>query len=593
MSFRNRVQSGRIGMGVAGVLGCFVIGNLAVSGFGDLPATTPIQAEATSESGWTKARPFPIAVRSNRARFVAPSRGPQDRTLVIVSVLNRNSGQYPIQISARRAIHAEKPELMTESGVRLERTVPGVMLTAQPGAKGDPLEQRAFHLPVRDGDPASPGNYVAMNAQLLAFSPSLQIYVDPNDRGEIDPSTVRDIVQTFETQILPKSRSSIGVACDVDRDGRFTILMSGWLGHLADGHLSVDGYVRGADFEISQRPPISNHGDILYLNAALKSGPHLRTVMAHEYAHAVTYCRKALGSAGRDEEGWLDEAISHLAEDLHGFSRSNLTHRVEAFLAEPERYRLLVQDFAAADLIRSHGHRGGAYLFIRWCADHYGPDLMKRLVLSNRCGVANLEQATGKSFQALYREWSIDLYLSALDSSKTVVIPPRASRIVPDRPIERTILDATTSHYAIVDGSESGAVEVIVEGAPRSQLQVTAIPLPADYPKLDFRVALEAAADGSLGLAARIRQPDGRAVSILSLSWSTVCDDSRKSPRQTVLEGEALQKFLDPGFVTGSQWRQAKRIPIERAEVKGIHHLRLVSRDELGRIVVAWTELDS
>ena len=61
--------------------------------------------------------------------------------------------------------------------------------------------------------------------------------------------------------------------------------------------------------------------------------------MAHEYMHAVVFSQKSLkgASGGRpimEEEGWLDEAMAHLAEDLNGFSTSNIDYRVSAFLTQ-------------------------------------------------------------------------------------------------------------------------------------------------------------------------------------------------------------------------------------------------------------------
>src|SRR5260370_731585 len=164
---------------------------------------------------------------------------------------------------------------------------------------------------------------------------------------------------------------------------------------------------------------------MMYLSTALETGPHLRTVLAHEYTHAVTLSVKAFsggagGVAGRphlEEEGWLDEALAHLVEDLHGFSRSNLDYRVSAFLSQPARYQRVVEDYYAADLFRSHGNRGGTYLFLRWCADRFGPALLPTLIRSDKRGIDNLEAATGVAFAELYRQWSVALYLSGLDPS--------------------------------------------------------------------------------------------------------------------------------------------------------------------------------
>src|SRR5207248_10293264 len=119
-----------------------------------------------------------------------------------------------------------------------------------------------------------------------------------------------------------------------------------------------------------------------------------------------------------EEEGWLDEGLAHLVEDLHGFSRTNVDYRASAFLSDPCRYRLVVDDYYAADLFRSHGNRGAAYLFLRWCADRFGPGLVPALVRSGRQGVANLEAVTGAAFDDLYRGWSVALFMTGLDPSR-------------------------------------------------------------------------------------------------------------------------------------------------------------------------------
>jgi hypothetical protein len=190
------------------------------------------------------------------------------------------------------------------------------------------------------------------------------------------------------------------------------------------------------------------------------------------------------GASPNDEEGWLDEALAHLVEDLHGFSRSNLDHRVDAYLAAPERYRLVVADYYADSLFRSHGHRGAAYLFLRSCADRFGPGLLPALVRSKQTGIANLESATGTRFEELFRQWSVAQYAEQLGTAETRAGLPRATTLEVDGAAQRWAAQGTTSHYATLAGTDAAGrgrtVEVEVIGVPRAELQVTVVRLPAD-----------------------------------------------------------------------------------------------------------------
>jgi hypothetical protein len=314
-------------------------------------------------------------------------------------------------------------------------------------------------------------------ARLAAVGERVQVYVDARDAAV--EGACADIVATFDAEVFPMACSLWGPARDVDADGRFTVLLTGAL-----AEMGVDGFMRGADLDPGLRAPFSNRCDMIYLSARLAPGPHLRTILAHEYTHAATCSRRTCGrfASGSivEEEGWLDEAIAHVVEDLHGFSRSNVDYRVRAFLQEPERYRLVVDDYFAADLFRSHGHRGATYLFLRWCVDRYGRDLLVRLAASRLRGVENIEAATGSAFAELYRDWSISLGLRARTraaAGETPIASPRMSRLVPDG--EPLIWNAagTCSLYAIMDGGPASATRVEVRGPAEAEIQVTAIPL--------------------------------------------------------------------------------------------------------------------
>ena len=110
----------------------------------------------------------------------------------------------------------------------------------------------------------------------------------------MDRLLLEDLVTTFDDQIVPVAARSVGLAHDIDGDGRFTVLISSWLGRLGNGRHAVDGFVRVTDLDPLYSPPFGNRCDMMYLSTGLKPGPHLRTIMAHEYMHAVVFSQKSL-----------------------------------------------------------------------------------------------------------------------------------------------------------------------------------------------------------------------------------------------------------------------------------------------------------
>ena len=301
-----------------------------------------------------------------------------------------------------------------------------------------------------------------------------------------------------------------------------------------------------ADLDTAYRPPFGNQCDMMYLNASLKAGPHLRTVVAHEYMHAALFSQRTLRArrTGRpvlEEEGWLDEALAHLAEDLNGFSTSNIDYRVSAFLTCPEVYQLVVDDYYTADLFRSHGSRGSTYLFLRWCADRYGMDLVTRLVHSR---LERGGQSRGSHRLDVRR--SVPTLVAGIVLDRPATRPvmngprgrtgsrsinmrapceewelagPRFTRALADGKAGRWSALGTSSHFVVVESSPTGAVEIEVAGPTEAEIQVTVVPLGADLPRLDLAVSKFQGPGGELRLRARVNERNGVPVRLSALSW--------------------------------------------------------------------------
>jgi hypothetical protein len=580
------------------------------------PATLPTP-RVIGAAPWPVGQAVPISVAGGRTRFDVPTPEIASKTLVIVSAMAKGTGPFPIRMSARPANRVSPPPLADDGPRRAVENVPAPADVPPVQNVILPPPERVFYMMVRDGDVASASNYLAVPGKLRAVGSRVQVYVDARDVPRVGEPLLRDLVTTFDDQVYPTAARHLGLARDVDGDGRFTVLISSWLAHLGAGRLAVDGFVRGADLDPDLGSPFGNRCDMMYLNSRLTPGPHLRTVLAHEYTHAVTASQKSFGGPegsrwGPEEEGWLDEALAHLAEDLHGFSRSNLDYRVSAFLSNPERYRLVVQDYYASDLFRSHGNRGSTYLFLRWCADRFGPGLLGTLVRSPRRGIDNLEAATGFRFPALYRQWTVALALSGLGADlnhangyRTVELRgeidgwplagPRTSVVLPDGTADAWSLTGTSSHFVLVEAARTGAVHLEIEGPDEADLQVTVVPLPAAMARLELTVQPVPSADGTLSARVRIRERDGSAVRLSTLAWEPLVpspDSLKPALRHGGLERLGIAStFGTTSLPAGGQLLSG---PIA---LSGMHSqdlpliIKAVGTDSRGHRVSAWAEI--
>jgi len=608
---------------MAWLLGRRSLRGLAAALVGSAIASQSAPAEASDAQrtqgpapAWKVGELVPIEVRRGEAIFQVPGDPNSGDLLVVVSALSPDPGPFRVEFEARAVENATPPRLADDGPTRPPSLSPFRPSPTAPASPKPPAPERSFHMMVRDGDVGSPSNYLAVKGILKSVGRHVQVYVAEDDQGAIGSDFLADVVSTFDDHVYPVAARSFGLAEDVDGDGRFTILVSGWLNRLGDGKHSVDGYVRVTDLDESYPAPFGNRCDMMYLSAALRPGPHLRTVVAHEYTHAVTFTRKYLRrkadvGAPIEEEGWLDEGIAHLVEDVHGFGGTNLDHRVSAFLSRPERYRLVVDDYYAADLFRGHGNRGSTYLFLRWCADRYGPDLPSTLMESPLCGVENLEAATGRTFADLYRRWSFDLFMNGLNPGSFaeshphdrgsapgdwLLAGPHYSNVAAGGGPESWTTAGTSSRFLVVERSDAKAVEIHVAAPESARLQISATRLPRDLPKLSLSARAHVGPDGDLMLRATVRERAGRPVRLLALAWEPLVpppDPNRSIPRPGRLAADELAASLGGDSLGGGDSLYSRPIRLTGfGERSGPVVVKLLGVDAEGRRITAWASLN-
>jgi hypothetical protein len=202
----------------------------------------------------------------------------------------------------------------------------------------------------------------------------------------------------------------------------------------------------------------SNVGEMFYMlvpdstgavNGNVRSKSFVMNVtvgtIAHEYQHLINAARRLYvlkqGGSSWQEEVWLNEGLSHIAEELVYYRASRNTPRsnisssairssqaqVDAFnnfmLANYGRYKSFLTSssfnspYANNDELAT---RGATWSFLRYAADRIGTsdgNLWYRLVNAGPTGFANLQSALGvdeDGLAALVRDWATSVYTDDL-----------------------------------------------------------------------------------------------------------------------------------------------------------------------------------
>jgi hypothetical protein len=136
----------------------------------------------------------------------------------------------------------------------------------------------------------------------------------------------------------------------------------------------------------------------LDVDPTLPSGPIIRQTLAHELQHLVAW------NHDRDEDPWLDEALSELAVYVSGLGHPD--GHLRAFLAQPGG---TLTDWTGAPT-----EYGRGYLFLLYLLERMGADQtwIADLVADPANGLPSLATSVGGSaaLQRLFADYSVALY---------------------------------------------------------------------------------------------------------------------------------------------------------------------------------------
>ncbi|HEY8197817.1 MAG TPA: hypothetical protein VIG04_12605 [Gemmatimonadales bacterium] len=291
--------------------------------------------------------------------------------------------------------------------------------------------------------------FVTATATAKVVGARVAIFVD-NDAppGGYTLADLADVGTLFDDFLYPIDTTAFGRESDIDANGVVIVLLTHRVNALspdcnAQGSVIL-GYFFGADLlPRSSNNPGSNEGEIFYGlvpdpdNGAcdISAGFARRRLPAtfiHEFQHMISFNQHRLVRGGSSEDIWLNEGLSHFAEELgarllppaecssgscfQDFLGMGNIPNAFAYLDSTEAFFLIEPGSSNGSL----EERGANWLFVRWLADHFatdtvlGTDLTRRLVATNLVGASNVAATTGVAFSILVPEWQMTNYLDNL-----------------------------------------------------------------------------------------------------------------------------------------------------------------------------------
>jgi hypothetical protein len=292
---------------------------------------------------------------------------------------------------------------------------------------------------------------VAISAQSIVLSDTL------NPSGGFSTADYQRFAARFDTLVYPVDVANFGAPADIDKNGKIVLLFTAAVNALTPRNSSsyVGGFFYNRDlFPVTDALPLegcpgSNYAELFYLLAPDPNGVingNVRetafvdsvttSVLAHEFQHLINASRRLYVTQNVQdfEETWLNEGLSHIAEELLFYHEAGLASRQNidtirlrssnairiAFnvdqLSNASRYRTFLvapsenSPFRDDDSLET---RGATWNLLRYLADRKGGSetaTWQALVNTTKVGLPNLSAVFGGDIASKVHDWNVSHY---------------------------------------------------------------------------------------------------------------------------------------------------------------------------------------
>jgi hypothetical protein len=303
-------------------------------------------------------------------------------------------------------------------------------------------------------------DYVPATGTLRFLGRHLGIYLDTMTPTAYTDAQLQQLGTLFDNDLYPAAVRAFGAESDIDRNDRVLVFLTPRVNALvASADCYQKGFVTGFFFgrDLLPQAARSNQGEVFYAMVPDATGRFscshapsdvLRLVpgtFIHEFQHMISFFHHVVARAGETEEHWLNEGLSHIAEEMGAkvfeqrypapLGRSTTTQlfpdSASPFIAPQmlNAYAYLansaVHSVTTFEASGSLEERGAAWLFLRWLGDQKGEAIFQRLVQTSLTGVMNVEARTGESFARLFGDFAVAIYTDSVPGFARLPAPSR------------------------------------------------------------------------------------------------------------------------------------------------------------------------
>jgi hypothetical protein len=366
---------------------------------------------------------------------------------------------YGMRLNVRSRARFANGLRAARAALRSDKALPGGMSRSVAAAEAQVGDIESLNVST---NPCSPSQIrgariVAIGTQSIVMSDTL------NPTGGFSTADFQRFAARFDTLVYPVDVANFGAPADIDENKKVVLLFTSAVNALTPAGSS--SYVGGFFFDRDLFPVTStaelqgcagsNFSEMFYLLAPDPAGTIngnrrptafvdsvTTSVLAHEFQHLINASRRIYVTQGVEalEEPWLNEGLSHIAEELLFYHESKLTPRQNidtikirstngirnAFnndmISNSLRYRSFLEAPSENSPFRDDDSletRGATWNLLRYLADRKaGVDATtwQALVNTTRIGLPNLSAVFGSDIASKVRDWNVSHYTDDLVS---------------------------------------------------------------------------------------------------------------------------------------------------------------------------------